>query len=113
MQALKKLLIKLLEETTEKIKTDTCELTEEEAMDIMQVLAHKSLSREQACKYLNLSRRDSKYYHSWISKNYLINQSHMHPFLLRLSSKGIHLSNIMSMQFLIKLGSVMLNKMWR
>ena len=56
MQALKKLLVKLLRETADKIDADTCEMTETEAMDIMRVLAHESLSKEQACRYLNLSR---------------------------------------------------------
>lgn len=53
---IKKSIVKLLRETAEKIDAGTCEMTEEEAMDIMSVLSHTALSKEQACNYLNLSR---------------------------------------------------------
>ena len=56
MQALNKLITKLLRETADKIDTGSCELSESEAMDIMSVLAHKAMSKEDACIYLNLSR---------------------------------------------------------
>lgn len=56
MQALKKMLVRMLKDTANKIETGTCEMTETEAMDIMKVLAHESLSKEQACNYLNMSR---------------------------------------------------------
>lgn len=56
MQSLKKLIIKYLRDTADKIDAGTCELSEEEAMDIMSVLGHKVLSKETACSYLNLSR---------------------------------------------------------
>ena len=56
MQALNKLITKLLRETADKIDTGNCELSESEAMDIMSVLAHKAMSKEDACIYLNLSR---------------------------------------------------------
>jgi len=56
MQALNKLITKLLRETADKIDTGNCELTESEAMDIMSVLSHKAMSKEDACIYLNLSR---------------------------------------------------------
>lgn len=55
MQALKKLLAKLLRETADKIDSGNCELSETEAMDIMRVVAHESMSKEQACRYLNIS----------------------------------------------------------
>lgn len=55
MQALKKLLAKLLRETADKIDSGNCELSETEAMDIMKVVAHESISKEQACRYLNIS----------------------------------------------------------
>ena len=56
MGGLKKLIIKYLRDTADKIDAGTCELSEEEAMDIMSVLGHKVLSKETACSYLNLSR---------------------------------------------------------
>ena len=56
MGGLKKLVIKYLRDTADKIDAGTCELSEEEAMDIMSVLGHKVLCKETACSYLNLSR---------------------------------------------------------
>lgn len=56
MQALKKLVTKLLRETADKIDSGNCELSESEAMDIMSVLSHQVMSKEDACLYLNLSR---------------------------------------------------------
>ena len=52
----KKLVVKYLREVAEKIDSGTSEITETEAMDIMKVIAHETLSKEQACNYLNLSR---------------------------------------------------------
>ena len=56
MQALKKLIINLLRETADKIEAGTCVLSENEAMDILSVLSHQAMSKEDACIYLNLSR---------------------------------------------------------
>jgi len=56
MQALKKLLTKLLRDTANKIDAGTCELSEEEAAQMLEVLSHIALSKEQACIYLNMSR---------------------------------------------------------
>ena len=56
MQALKKLLTKLLRDTANKIDAGTCELSEEEAAQMLEVLSHIALSKEQACIYLNISR---------------------------------------------------------
>lgn len=56
MQALKRLVSKLLRETADKIDSGTCELSDTEAMDIMSVLGHQVMSKEDACIYLNLSR---------------------------------------------------------
>jgi len=52
----KKLVVKYLREVADKIDVGTSEITETEAMDIMRVIAHEALSKEQACNYLNLSR---------------------------------------------------------
>lgn len=56
MLALKRMIAKLLRETADKIDAGTCELSEQEAMDIMSAVAHKVLSKEQACAFLNLQR---------------------------------------------------------
>ena len=53
---LTKLFVKLLKETTEKIESGNCEIDEEEALNIMSILSHEPLNKEQACLYLNLSR---------------------------------------------------------
>lgn len=52
----KKLVVKYLREVADKIDAGTSEITETEAVDIMKVIAHEALSKEQACNYLNLSR---------------------------------------------------------
>ena len=51
-----KLLTKLMREVADKIDAGTCELSEEESINLMSILSHTSLSKEQACNYLNLSR---------------------------------------------------------
>lgn len=56
MQALKRLVTKLLRETVDKIDSGTCELSETEAIDILGVLSHQVMSKEDACIYLNMSR---------------------------------------------------------
>lgn len=56
MQALKNLIVKFLNETAKNIETGNCELSESEAMDIMRVLSHQVMSKEDACIYLNISR---------------------------------------------------------
>lgn len=56
MQALKRLVSRLLRETANKIDADTCELSEEESLQIIEVLSHTALSKEKARIYLNLSR---------------------------------------------------------
>lgn len=55
-ETLKKLIVKILHDTANKIDAGNCELTEEEASNIMSVLSHKVLSKEQACNYMHLSR---------------------------------------------------------
>ena len=49
-------LTKLLRDTADKIDAGNCEMTAEEAMDVMSILSHESLSKDQACSYLNISR---------------------------------------------------------
>jgi hypothetical protein len=45
---------KILRDIANKLDNDTCEITEDEAMDIVHVLAHEALSKEEACIYMNL-----------------------------------------------------------
>ena len=56
MQALKRMIAKLLREIADKIDAGTTEISEYEAIDILKVIAHRPLSKEQACRFLNLSR---------------------------------------------------------
>lgn len=50
------LLIKELEHLIDNLKADNSNITEEEAIDILSVIAHEALSKEEACAYLNMSR---------------------------------------------------------
>ena len=52
----RKLVVKYLRDAADKIEVGTSEIGETEAMDILKVIAHKPMSKEQACNYLNLSR---------------------------------------------------------
>lgn len=51
-----KFIAKILREIANKLDNDTCELSEQEAMDIINVLTHESLSKDSACTYMGLSR---------------------------------------------------------
>ena len=51
----KRLVTKYLREAADNIEVGNSELSESEAMDIMKVIAHQSMSKSQACSYLNLS----------------------------------------------------------
>ncbi len=52
--ALSKLISKNLREVADKIDASTSELTEEEAMELLSVISHKVLSKEQACNFVGL-----------------------------------------------------------
>ena len=56
MQALKRMIAKLLRDTADKIDAGTCELSEQEALELMSTVAHRVLSKDQACQFLNLHR---------------------------------------------------------
>lgn len=56
MQALKRMIVKLLREIADKIDAGTCELSEQEALEIMGAVAHRVLSKDQACAFLNIKR---------------------------------------------------------
>ena len=57
MFSLRRLIVNYLRELADKIDTGTSEITEDEAMDILKVVAHESLSKAQASSYLNLSQQ--------------------------------------------------------
>ena len=52
----KRLVVKYLREVAEKIDTGTSEITESQAIDVLRVIAHEVMSKEEACAFLNLSR---------------------------------------------------------
>ena len=52
----RKLVVKYLREVADKIEVGTSEVSESEAIDILRIVAHEAMSKEQACNYLNLSR---------------------------------------------------------
>lgn len=52
----KRLVVRYLRDIADKIEAGNTELSESEAMDIMRIIAHESLSKEQACRHLNVSR---------------------------------------------------------
>lgn len=55
-KAITKLIVRLLREAADKIETGGCELSEEEQADLLSVIAHRSMSKEEACNFVNLSR---------------------------------------------------------
>lgn len=50
-----KLVVKTLRETATNLDAGNSELSESEAMDILETLCHKSMSKAQVCEYLNTS----------------------------------------------------------
>ncbi|MBQ6046571.1 MAG: hypothetical protein IJL38_02965 [Bacteroidales bacterium] len=56
MKYIKEQFANLLRRTADKIEADDCELNEEQAIEIMKIIAHQPLSKEQAVIYLNMSK---------------------------------------------------------
>ena len=56
MLDLHKLLVKELRKAADKIEAGTCEMSTDEAMHLIEAMAHIPLSKEEACKFLNVSR---------------------------------------------------------
>lgn len=52
----RKLAAKYLREVADRIDAGTTDISESDAIDIMSVVAHQAMSKEQACNFLNLSR---------------------------------------------------------
>lgn len=55
-EALKKLVCRTLREIADKIDGGNCELSEAEASEILATITHTTLSKEEACDFLNLRR---------------------------------------------------------
>lgn len=47
---------KMLRDVADRLDAGTSEIGEDQAMDIIAMLAHQPVSKDQACSYLNLSR---------------------------------------------------------
>jgi predicted DNA-binding transcriptional regulator AlpA len=56
MKPITKLIIKLIRETADKLDAGNSELSDSEAVDLLAMLTHRALSKEQACAFLNISR---------------------------------------------------------
>jgi predicted DNA-binding transcriptional regulator AlpA len=52
----KSLVVKYMRDVADKIEVGTSEISESQAIDILRIVAHEAMSKEQACSYLNLSR---------------------------------------------------------
>ena len=53
---LRKYAVKILREAADKIDAGTCELDEDQVMDIASAIGHQVISKDEACSYLNLAR---------------------------------------------------------
>lgn len=53
---LAKSISKMLRDVADRLDAGTSEIGEDQAMDIIAMLAHQPVSKDQACSYLNLSR---------------------------------------------------------
>jgi transcriptional regulator with AAA-type ATPase domain len=70
MEDWKKLIAKELRKLADKFDAGTSEVTEEQAMDIVNMLTHIPMNKERACRYLNMSRSkfDSKVQNGLVPK---------------------------------------------
>ena len=56
MDVIKATVCKALINLANKIEAGNCELDEEQAMNIMSVIGHEVISKDEACRHLNISR---------------------------------------------------------
>ena len=56
MSSLRNLVVRLLRDVANKIDAGTSEISDAEAVDIVNMMTHRPMSKEMSCKYLNLSR---------------------------------------------------------
>lgn len=54
--SLVQMITRLLRETADKLDAGNSEISETEAMDIAEALCHHVMSKDTACRYLNMSR---------------------------------------------------------
>ena len=54
--SLVRMITRLLRETADKLDAGNSEISETEAMDIAEALCHHVMSKDTACRYLNMSR---------------------------------------------------------
>ena len=54
--SLVQMITKILRETADKLDAGNSEISETEAMDIAEALCHHVMSKDTACRYLNMSR---------------------------------------------------------
>lgn len=52
----KKFIARYLRDIANRIDSGSCEMSEDQAMDILKVIAHEPLTKAQACMFLNMSR---------------------------------------------------------
>ena len=55
MLDLHKLVVKELRKAADKIEAGTCEISTDEALHMIETMAHIPMSKEEACKFLNVS----------------------------------------------------------
>ena len=53
---LKRELVSMMRKTADKIDAGNCEISSQEAIDLLKLVSHEVLSKDQACSYLNMSR---------------------------------------------------------
>lgn len=53
---IKKYIVKSLRSIADKIDSDTCELNEQQAINILSAIGNEVFSKDEACNYLNISR---------------------------------------------------------
>lgn len=49
--SIKNTIIKMLRETADKIEVGTCEMSDTEAMELLSILSHRAMSKEDACRF--------------------------------------------------------------
>lgn len=52
----KRLLVRTLRKVADDIEVGNCEITDEEAIHAASLFAHRPMNKDQACRYLNMSR---------------------------------------------------------
>lgn len=55
-EGLRMILVQELLKIAEDIKLDRCQMTDEQGLDILDVVRHKPMNKTQACEYINLQR---------------------------------------------------------